>query len=520
MFRELKRRVSDMPEELKSRVSGVPDRRSALVPAALIMTLSSLGAILHSSAHVYLIEQAICRDYYASLENIGMGGGSLIDETICKIPNIQSKVASTYGIYKMLTYVPALFLAGPYGKIGRVIGKKPVLILNMGSLGFSGIFFAAVCYYHQVFDVRWIYTTPLFDVLGGGWIIRSSFTYAYVSESVDQDELSHVFYKLSASQMLISFVGLWLSSFLLRQNVWLQIFVGFVTLIIAIPVCFMFPNSGKASTQPETKSNFSSSEFQQSTETSSLISPAGTPLVPLAIEPEGGTVWIVLSGLTASTTHSLELFREMLYSSPLSRTTLLAFFSFRAGTSIDVILKQWPCITHGWVIAQVNAINAYEMSVASVILLTLPAISRRLLQPRFGGSVLDVDLYVTKICTLGHVFGVIWMGFAPGRVGYILAITLWNLSYGMTDALRSYVTGVIRNKEEVEQLYLGIGMAEMMAGIIASAAWAGVFAKVVGSGYLLTRLPFIGSAIVFVGCFTCVWALGRFDDRRKGNEQV
>ncbi|EKD18323.1 hypothetical protein MBM_03316 [Drepanopeziza brunnea f. sp. 'multigermtubi' MB_m1] len=494
MFRELKRRVSDMPEELKSRVSGVPDRRSALVPAALIMTLSSLGAILHSSAHVYLIEQAICRDYYASLENIGMGGGSLIDETICKIPNIQSKVASTCQAAKQHA---ALFLAGPYGKIGRVIGKKPVLILNMGSLGFSGIFFAAVL--STKMNCRKVSACGILSLT---------------------DVRSHVFYKLSASQMLISFVGLWLSSFLLRQNVWLQIFVGFVTLIIAIPVCFMFPNSGKASTQPETKSNFSSSEFQQSTETSSLISPAGTPLVPLAIEPEGGTVWIVLSGLTASTTHSLELFREMLYSSPLSRTTLLAFFSFRAGTSIDVILKQWPCITHGWVIAQVNAINAYEMSVASVILLTLPAISRRLLQPRFGGSVLDVDLYVTKICTLGHVFGVIWMGFAPGRVGYILAITLWNLSYGMTDALRSYVTGVIRNKEEVEQLYLGIGMAEMMAGIIASAAWAGVFAKVVGSGYLLTRLPFIGSAIVFVGCFTCVWALGRFDDRRKGNEQV
>lgn len=44
-------------------------------------------------------------------------------------------------------------------------------------------------FYHQLLDVRWIYISPLLDVFGGGWIIRSSFTYAYISESVDQDEL-------------------------------------------------------------------------------------------------------------------------------------------------------------------------------------------------------------------------------------------------------------------------------------------------------------------------------------------
>lgn len=146
MFKQLKRRVSDMPEKLKRKVSDVPQRkRSALLPAALIMTLSSFGAILYSSAHVYLIEQAVCRDHYASLENVGMGGGELIDETICKIPDIQSEVASIYGLYKMLTYVPALFIAGPYGRFGAVIGKKPILLLNMASLGLSGVMFAAIC---------------------------------------------------------------------------------------------------------------------------------------------------------------------------------------------------------------------------------------------------------------------------------------------------------------------------------------------------------------------------------------
>lgn len=313
--------------------------------------------------------------------------------------------------------------------------------------------------------------------------------------------------------MFISFVGLWLSSFLLRKNVWLQMFVGFIALVIAIPVCLMFPK------HHELESDVPSNGSQQYSEASPLMCPP--PSVPLAMEPEEGTIWIVLNGLTASTTHSLALFREMLYSSPLTQTTLLAFFAFRSGTSIDVILKQWPCITHGWVIAQVNAINAYEMSVAFLILLTLPAISRRFLQPRFGGSVLGVDLFVTKICTLGHCVGVIFMAFSPNRAGYILSITVWNLAYGMTDALRGFVTGVAKSKEEVEQIYLGIGMAEMIAGIVASAAWSSLFAEVLGSGYLLTRLPFVGSAVVFFGCYCFVCALGQFDhSKRKSEEDV
>ncbi|OWP02163.1 hypothetical protein B2J93_3595 [Marssonina coronariae] len=459
--------------KIMRRLAANQDASSALLPATLIMTLGSFGAILYSSAHVYLIEQAVCREHYASLENLPPKEGGLMDESSCKIPQIQSHVASIYGLYKMLTYVPALFLAGPYGNTARRIGKKPIMLVNMASLMTSGIFFAAVCYCHRRFDMRWIYLAPFFDIAGGGW---SSFTYAYISESVNQKRLSDVLYKLSAAQMVVSFLGMWLSSLLLRENVWLQIFVGFVALTISIPVCFLFPQPVQKNAIEASDSAYDSDSAQECTETSSLLKVP--PMVPLAIEPEEGTIWIVLSGLTKSTLQSLCLFREMVYSTGLSQMTWLAFFMFRAGTSIDVLLVQWPSITHGWVIAQVNAITAYEMSIASATLLVLPALSHRFLKPRLGGSILEVDLFVTKISTLAHSVGIVAMGFAPGRFSYILGITVWKVGFGMTDALRSYVTGLATSTEQVEQLYLGIGTVEMLAGIIATASWSGIFSQV------------------------------------------
>ncbi|PBP28178.1 hypothetical protein BUE80_DR000964 [Diplocarpon rosae] len=456
-----------MSTKIKRRMVGVPVARSALVPATLIMTLGSFGAILYSSAHVYLIEQAVCREHYTSLENIPPKGGGLMDESRCKIPQIQSH----------------------YIEEDR---EETNYALE-----------------HDESNEFW-------DLLCR---CLSSFTYAYISESVNQNQLSDILYKLSAAQMVVSFLGMWLSSLLLRKNVWLQIFVGFVALTISIPVCLLFPHTNQKHTFEISDSGYSSDSAQQRTETSSLLKVP--PMVPLAIEPEEGTIWIVLSGLTKSTLQSLALFREMFYSTGLSQMTWIAFFMFRGGTSIDVLLIQWPSITHGWVIAQVNAITAYEMSVASAILLTLPTLSHCFLKPRLGGSILDVDLLVTKISTLAHSVGIIAMGFAPGRFSYILGITVWKLGFGMTDALRSYVTGLATSTEEVEQLYLGIGMVEMLAGILATASWSGIFSHVLGKGYLLTRLPFVGSSVVFFGCLACVCALGRFDDKkRKSSEDV
>lgn len=112
-----------------------------------------------------------------------------MDEAICKIPQIQSRVAEILGVYKVLTYIPALFMAGPYGKLARRTGKKSVMFMNLMSRTLAGAYFAAVCYFHEIFDVRCIYLRPLFDIFGGGYVIFSSFTHTYISESIDQKRL-------------------------------------------------------------------------------------------------------------------------------------------------------------------------------------------------------------------------------------------------------------------------------------------------------------------------------------------
>ncbi|PVH87419.1 hypothetical protein DL98DRAFT_635069 [Cadophora sp. DSE1049] len=350
-------------------------------------------------------------------------------------------------------------MAGPYGKLARRIGKKPIMFMNLISYTLAGAYFAVVCYYHEIFDVRCIYLTPLFDIFGGGYVVFSSFTYTYISESIDQERFGFL-YKLSAGEMCL---------------------LGFICLGATIPFCCLLPNTRRKHKQNSQDSNCST-KSPQSSETSSLLSTA-PPFAPLPMDIEDGPMfWTIMTTLRTKARNSISTCREVLASSSLSRTTMFTFFLLTCGANIRVVFVQWPSVTYGWILAEVHAIISYEAVISSILFLTLPTISHKILKPRLGGSVSEVDLFVTKFSAVAHVVGILCIGLAPTKASYIVGVTVWRLGHGLMDALRSYVTGLLDNKEDVEQLYLGIGMVETLGAMIATASWSGLFAKVLGKG--------------------------------------
>jgi len=67
----------------------------------------SFGNVLLDSTHVYLVEQAVCRKHYMLFEPARISIDGLVDEELCKIPEIETKVASIYGLYNTLWYLPS-----------------------------------------------------------------------------------------------------------------------------------------------------------------------------------------------------------------------------------------------------------------------------------------------------------------------------------------------------------------------------------------------------------------------------
>lgn len=82
--------------------------KSAVMPAVLTAVLYALGLVLLGSTQLFLVEQYVCRDYYTLLEPAMLGAGGLIDEELCKVPEIQSIVASILGIDSFLSFIPGM----------------------------------------------------------------------------------------------------------------------------------------------------------------------------------------------------------------------------------------------------------------------------------------------------------------------------------------------------------------------------------------------------------------------------
>lgn len=72
----------------------------------LLLTLSNLAAIIHKSSRVYLFQQAQCLTYYITHDPTQIGSHSRIEEALCKLDKVQSRLSITDGIDSFLSYLP------------------------------------------------------------------------------------------------------------------------------------------------------------------------------------------------------------------------------------------------------------------------------------------------------------------------------------------------------------------------------------------------------------------------------
>lgn len=71
-----------------------------------ILTLGNLGTILHKSSRVYLFQQAQCFNYYQVYDATAIGADLHIEESLCKVALIQSRLSIVDGVDSFLQCLP------------------------------------------------------------------------------------------------------------------------------------------------------------------------------------------------------------------------------------------------------------------------------------------------------------------------------------------------------------------------------------------------------------------------------
>ena len=71
-----------------------------------ILTLGNLAEIIHKSSRIYLFQQAQCLLHYKNIDPSKIHTDFRIDEALCKVKPIQSRLATIDGVDSFLYFLP------------------------------------------------------------------------------------------------------------------------------------------------------------------------------------------------------------------------------------------------------------------------------------------------------------------------------------------------------------------------------------------------------------------------------
>ena len=82
-----------------------PKFEPVVLLGALLM-LGNLGSVLHKSSRVYLFQQAQCFNYYEIHDATKIDANYRIEEALCKLPLVQSRLSMVDGVDSFLQSLP------------------------------------------------------------------------------------------------------------------------------------------------------------------------------------------------------------------------------------------------------------------------------------------------------------------------------------------------------------------------------------------------------------------------------
>ena len=90
--------------EQSSPREGKVDYRIILILA--VLALGNLASNTHRSSRVYLYQQSLCLNHYRSKDPSKIDGQTSVDESLCKIKDVQSPLSIIDGVDAFLTLLP------------------------------------------------------------------------------------------------------------------------------------------------------------------------------------------------------------------------------------------------------------------------------------------------------------------------------------------------------------------------------------------------------------------------------
>jgi len=118
---------------------------SLVVLALLLVTIIDVGDFLAEPPKTRIYETNICLAYYREHDASAIGADGRIPEQLCKIDEVQQKLAMIFGWQDTFDAIPGILLAIPFGTLADRVGRKWIFAASLLGCWLSSAWILLIC---------------------------------------------------------------------------------------------------------------------------------------------------------------------------------------------------------------------------------------------------------------------------------------------------------------------------------------------------------------------------------------
>ncbi|KAI1111171.1 major facilitator superfamily domain-containing protein [Nemania sp. NC0429] len=439
--------------------NGRSPRTAFAILCFMIFLVCAQGGFYNMSL-TRIFEDILCRQYYDQIHS----KDEPIDETMCKHPAIQSKLAYLFAILESFNAALGITAALPWGIMADKIGRRPVFVMGLTGMSISILWIMVVGWFPQTFSPRLIWLSPIFYLLGGGNPVLSATVHSITIDMMPESERASCFMRIHGASMVGNLLSPALASIMMASTgPWPTIFLSFLLTGLPGPLIFLVPETLK----------------QRHVDDSD--------------EPDSGTL---KSHLTQSL-HELKKSATMFRFPSMIIILLITMLQVTLVICTLQFLSQFASKRYNIPIADTGYIqSAYGISFIAVSFIILPYVSSALLKPsapaflRFDDDK-QRDLFLARSSYVASMVGTFILGLSGSVPGFVFGLII--LAFGVSGEgfLKSIATLYV-TAEQRSRLFTILALAAMSSNLWASPALAALFSAGMRLDGIWIGLPYFG----------------------------
>ncbi|PLN83339.1 MFS transporter [Aspergillus taichungensis] len=511
-----------------------PNLRLRLMVTLFAMVLAiEVGIVMAGGPMTQIYESITCREFYARTDPSQIGPSGYVEESQCKLKEVQSELAAVKGYMEFFDGILSIFLAIPYGLMADRSGRKPTIMLSIPGFFLNCLVNLVVIWYSDVLPLRAVWASSLAWLIGGGPVVAFAVAWTMMSDVTTEEERAPMFFKFGVASMGADFVTSLASSWLMAMNPWIpllagwSIVVGGVCLALTLPETMHTAHTRAPSPSPSIElSRWSHEDLESHTRRVSKEPNSDdwndfeNPKEGETRHPRGGpdsTPPPLIVKLAAQCRAYLTPY-SFIFRNKHFMLLLSAFLVYRLSRGSSWFLVQYISTRYHWTLAQANFLMSWKPALTIPLFLwVLPAISQRLLRTMKTNQ---KDLYLARVSIIFLIVGTLGIGLSPTVATLIPSLITQTAGAGFVFLTRALVTTLVR-REETARLFTMIEVLQSVGNVVASLSITAVFQIGLEMGGVWIGLAWMMTSTAFTLVGLAIWLFrlppspvedGHFDD--------